>query len=57
MIPTINGNIYHLYKHRSGMNHISSLEPKTAKEVQRTIFSVRGGRRLGEKVVSQTISP
>lgn len=41
LMPTINDNIYNLYKHRSGLNHIPCLDAHNAKELQRTIFDLR----------------
>ncbi len=47
-MPTVNDSIYNLYKHRSGINHIPSLNPGYAQEVQKLIFHVRDGRKLDE---------
>lgn len=57
LMPTINDDIYHLYKHRSGVNHISSVNCDTAKHLQKTIFTIRGKHMAERPVFSQTVSP
>jgi hypothetical protein len=57
LMPTINDNIYHLYKHRSGVNHISSINSDDARELQKIIFSIRGKHMAERPVVSQVVSP
>jgi uncharacterized membrane protein YdbT with pleckstrin-like domain len=57
LMPTINDDIYHLYRHRSGINHISSVDTAHARWIQKTIFTIRGKRMAERAVVSQTVSP
>jgi hypothetical protein len=56
MLPTINNDIYNLYRHFSGINYIPTLDYSNAVEMQKLIFSIRDTRSTTNEFVYKSIA-